>query len=265
MQDIKLIVSDLDGTIIPESQIISKEIIKAFKEAQNNGYQILIATGRHYAFIDKDLINSLNPDYMVTINGGAVVNKDGAVLNSTPIPEDIFNKLIAACIENDIALCFKFKELMVTYNEHERFVKHYIRDDKYAHLIIDGTKNRDYHKLHGLPLGIFIIDDHNHVDQLNGLFPNLKIAYSFKYGYDIFPKNVTKKTAVDFVLKKLNLTWENVIAFGDAGNDLDMLTHAGIGVAMGNAKDEVKKQCAYVTKSVDDLGVKEALIHFNII
>ena len=55
------------------------------------------------------------------------------------------------------------------------------------------------------------------------------------------------------------------MAFGDGGNDISMLRHAAIGVAMGNASDEVKAAANYVTASVDDDGIKKALEHFNII
>ena len=55
------------------------------------------------------------------------------------------------------------------------------------------------------------------------------------------------------------------MAFGDGGNDIDMIKHAGIGVAMGNARDEVKAAADYVTTSVDDNGILNALIELNIL
>ena len=58
---------------------------------------------------------------------------------------------------------------------------------------------------------------------------------------------------------------EETMAFGDGGNDISMLRHAGIGVAMGNAKDDVKVIADYVTASVDDNGIADALKHFGIL
>ena len=55
------------------------------------------------------------------------------------------------------------------------------------------------------------------------------------------------------------------MAFGDGGNDISMLQHAGLGVAMGNAKEEVKQKADYVTTSVDEDGIANALKHFGII
>jgi hydroxymethylpyrimidine pyrophosphatase-like HAD family hydrolase len=55
------------------------------------------------------------------------------------------------------------------------------------------------------------------------------------------------------------------IAFGDGGNDISMIRQAGIGIAMGNAIDELKRQADYVTTSVDDDGIRRALRHFQVI
>ena len=55
------------------------------------------------------------------------------------------------------------------------------------------------------------------------------------------------------------------MAFGDGGNDISMLRHAAIGVAMGNAKEDVKEAADYVTTSVDEDGIKKALQHFGVI
>ena len=55
------------------------------------------------------------------------------------------------------------------------------------------------------------------------------------------------------------------MAFGDGGNDIDMLKHAGIGVAMGNAGENIKEIADYITTSVDDDGITNALKHFNVI
>ena len=58
---------------------------------------------------------------------------------------------------------------------------------------------------------------------------------------------------------------EETMAIGDGGNDVEMLQHAGIGVAMGNARDEVKQVADYVTDSVDDNGVVNALKHYGLL
>ena len=70
---------------------------------------------------------------------------------------------------------------------------------------------------------------------------------------------------IDKYIAGLGLTREEIMAIGDGENDMDMLKCAGIGVAMGNAKDHVKAVADYVTVDVDDDGVMKALKHFGVI
>ena len=70
---------------------------------------------------------------------------------------------------------------------------------------------------------------------------------------------------MDKFISHFGIKLEETMAFGDGGNDIDMIKHAGIGVAMGNARDEVKAAADYVTTSVDDNGILNALIELNIL
>ena len=70
---------------------------------------------------------------------------------------------------------------------------------------------------------------------------------------------------VEMIAEYFGLTKDNVMCFGDGGNDISMLKYASIGVAMGNAADKVKDAANYVTTSIDDNGISNALKHFNII
>ena len=70
---------------------------------------------------------------------------------------------------------------------------------------------------------------------------------------------------IDKIIEHYGISLHETMAFGDGGNDMAMLRHAGIGVAMGNAGDEVKEAADYVTDSVDDDGVMNALRHFDVI
>lgn len=82
---------------------------------------------------------------------------------------------------------------------------------------------------------------------------------------DITVKGANKGNALKTVAKQLGLCLEECMAIGDGGNDLTILKAAGIGVAMGNATDEVKAAADYVTTSVDEDGIKLAMKHFGII
>ena len=82
---------------------------------------------------------------------------------------------------------------------------------------------------------------------------------------DITAKGNTKQNGIDEFIKHFGFKLEETMAFGDGGNDIGMLRHAGVGIAMGNAKDDVKASADYVTASVDEDGIFKALKHFEII
>lgn len=82
---------------------------------------------------------------------------------------------------------------------------------------------------------------------------------------DVTALGNTKQLGIDVIIRHFNISLEETMAFGDGGNDISMLRHAGIGVAMGNALDHVKAAADYVTTSVADDGVANALKHFGIV
>ena len=78
-------------------------------------------------------------------------------------------------------------------------------------------------------------------------------------------KNGGKVVGIEKMLEHHGITKEEIIAFGDGENDLEMLAFAGVGVAMGNADEEVKEVADYVTTDIDDDGIWNACKHFNLI
>ena len=82
---------------------------------------------------------------------------------------------------------------------------------------------------------------------------------------DVNPKGLSKKVGIDIFCKHFGIGIENTMAFGDGGNDISMLKHVNIGVAMGNANPEVKEIANYTTDEVDENGIWNALKYFEVI
>jgi P-type E1-E2 ATPase len=82
---------------------------------------------------------------------------------------------------------------------------------------------------------------------------------------DITAKGNTKQRGIDEIIRHCGMPLSQTVAFGDGGNDVSMLRHAAIGVAMGQASDEVKDAADYVTASVDEGGIQKALQHLGLI
>ena len=102
-------------------------------------------------------------------------------------------------------------------------------------------------------------------ERIRSLLPGCKATRWNDFGVDIISKSGGKLVGIDEYLKLLGISRDEAMAFGDGENDIDMLKNAGIGVAMGNAKDAVKESADYVTDSVDDDGIKKALEYFKVL
>jgi hypothetical protein len=82
---------------------------------------------------------------------------------------------------------------------------------------------------------------------------------------DVVPEGGSKSVGIDAICRSYGIAPDETMAFGDGQNDIEMLRHAGIGVVMGNAAEEVQAAADYVTASVDEDGVSRALRHFGLI
>ena len=97
------------------------------------------------------------------------------------------------------------------------------------------------------------------------LMPNSKTARWTSHFTDIIPRNGGKNKGIDAIINHFGIKLEETMAFGAGGNDIDMLKHAGIGIAMENARDDVKEIADFITTSVDDDGITNALKHYNVL
>ncbi len=267
IKDIKLLIFDIDGTILIHGEnTITPTLKVALKQAEDNGYKVMIATGRHYRFIPEELLKDVDPNYLVTINGGCLVDKDGNVLQQHPMDQKEIENLTEICDKNKISIALKCKDDIVVYTYFDQYVEGYVgKTSPFAKLLVDDTINRNYHKTIGPALGGFLIGDHPTIYEIEKQFPNLSFARSHAIGFDVYMTNTTKGTTIESFLSQQGLTWDNVMAFGDAGNDIDMIKRAAIGVSLGNAPDYVKEVADYVSDTVDNDGVVKALKYFEII
>ena len=260
-KDIKLIVCDIDGTILPSGRdSISERLRKAFYSAMDNGYKIMINTGRHYTFLPSSLFDDLPMDLIGTINGACLTDRNGKIINKRPMSLELMNSFIDMSDKHNIGLGFKFEDAVVVYVNKDKFIEGYCGNSKERRrLVIDDSINRTHHLEHGTPLGTFLIGEEEIVEPLKKDFPNIVFAWSQRKGYDAFLSTITKADTVEDVLKEYNYSWDNVIAFGDAGNDTSMIQKAGIGVAMGNSKDDVKEYADIIADTCENDGVAKVL------
>lgn len=265
--NIKLIAVDLDNTIVKDGvKQISPRLKEDLFKAKEKGIHVMLNTGRHYTFIYSSMFEDIPMDYIGTINGACLVKKDGSVIETHPMDEGLMNEIIAFGDQYDLAIGFKFVDAVVTYHNNELFRKYYIAEGKEMEdRIINNDAGRDHHLEFGLPLGTFIIGDGEVIDQHLNDFKDVTITYARPYSYDLFLNHINKTLTVDRVLRELGLSWSQVIAFGDAGNDISVIQKAGIGVMMANAAKDIQQYADIVAPACDEDGVAVVLEELKIV
>lgn len=265
MENIKLLVFDIDGTLIDRSKHEVEESAKdAINQARANGYQILVATGRSFFLIHEDVRKSINTDYYVTVNGACLNDNTGAIIHTNGFDTKSVEALITFCEEKNYTMGIKYDDFIGVYGDFETFAEAYIGLD---HPNIDYLKadtENNFYETH-TPLGVFAFAPSTDIPYLESIIPDLRFMPSDKVAIEAIKKGVDKTKNIEDVLNRLNLTWDNVISFGDGFNDIDMLQAAKYSVAMGNAAPAVQASATYVTDHILENGIANALKHFKII
>ena len=259
----KALFFDIDGTLVSfQTHAIPASTIEALTLAHEKGIQIFISTGRPTLIINNlDELQSRGLiDGYITMNGGYCYLGDEIIYKS-PIPKEDVQTMARICQERGYACIF--------VGEHEALVcqpNNELRQIFYNFLGVKEFPVVDFdealsHEIYQLTPFFSPEDELTIAPQM----PQSEFGRWYHSFVDITAKGNTKQNGIDEFIKHFGFKLEETMAFGDGGNDIGMLRHAGVGIAMGNAKDDVKASADYVTTSVDEDGIFKALKHFGVI
>ena len=264
--DIKLAVFDVDGTLVSKnSRILLDSTVHAIKELQKQGVKIAIASGRPYYAMERSVIDRIKFDYFICSNGSFVYDAiNQKEIYKYQLTDSLVMRLTITSQIEDGALVFQFEDAGYIYQGYKRIAS--MIQDTLGRLdfLVDERKRKLRHlKTKPYAAIAWIADDQ--LADYQERFPMFSFTVFAKNYYDINPANVNKATGISHILSKNEWTMDNVIAFGDELNDFEMLSEVTYSVAMGNAIDKIKNVAYYVTDDTIDNGIKNALVHFNLI
>ncbi|MGY2575621.1 Cof-type HAD-IIB family hydrolase [Vibrio sp. C8] len=241
---IKIVASDLDGTLLAPDHKLSAFSKKTLKELHAKGFTFIFATGRHH--VDVAGIREIAgiPAYMITSNGARVHDQNDTEMYSKNVPQNLVQaiidlvkedkRIITHIYRNDSWLMSREDEALHAYHNESGF--HYQLFD------INNAPND------GIAKVFFTNEDHDHEmlvvyeKLINEKFAGqVNVAFSTPYCLEVMGAGVSKGDALKAVAESLNLTLDNCIAFGDGMNDVEMLSMAGKGLVMGTAHEKVIK------------------------
>lgn len=259
---IKAVFFDVDGTLVSfKTHRVPESTLKAIRELQEKGIKVFVATGRHPSILSEgNNVHEIDFDGFVTLNGQYCFTKEREVIYENSIKRE------------DIVALLKFME-------ENRFPCAFVEDvDTYMNYIDDVVV--DLLKSVNVPLPplddisrakngkVFQLNPYVSVDfqdKLMAVLPNCEATRWSPAFIDVIPAKGGKHVAIGKIMEYYGYSKDEIMAFGDGGNDKTMLMAAGIGIAMGNANEDVKEIADFVTTSVDEDGILNALKHFNII
>lgn len=260
MNQIKAIFFDIDGTLVSfNSHQMPPSTKRALTQLQANGIKIFIATGRMLPMIT--VVDDISFDGYITYNGAHCVNEKKEVIYSNPIPKEDLESLVNYLDTEPFPVAFMLKDEMTVNLVSDQVEKmaHYV--DVAVPRVEDPhvTIQQDVYQL------CLYVDGDKEQEILQTVFKHCASNRWSPIFADVNAHVNNKQTGIDRILEYYHIDLSETMAFGDGGNDIPMLQHAAIGVAMGNASDEVKASADYVCEPIDNDGIENALKHFGLI
>ena len=254
----KVLIFDIDGTILDLEKNIPAGVEEAFKEARNNGHITVIATGRA-PFLAKAIVDKLQIDSYISYNG-QIVQFEGKTIHKGVIDKEELKKLSDFAALKDQPLVYMDNNEMVSNVPDHQDVIESISTLKvgFPRRAENFYLNNDIHQA-------LIFCEKEVQKDYESAFPNLSFVRWHRVSCDVLPKGMSKAIGIKILLEYLGKSREDAIAFGDGLNDVEMLKFAGIGVAMGNAVDELKEHATIITDHVSENGLVNAMKKLELI
>lgn len=245
-ENCKVIISDLDGTLLNQHHVISDYTRSVFQELHQQNYLIVVATGRHH--LDAiPLVERLGvPLYLVTSNGARIHSPERELLFSTNMDSDTVKSILNLDIDPDITTVL-FKEEVWQTNIHNEKLNSFSKEVTYHRELVNFEELEDFE-------AIKIFFTHENQDKLIAVRDlilehhpdSFNHAFSLPICLEFMDKAVDKSHAIAKILEKENLDFSHAVSFGDGFNDELMLVATGKGLIMGNAPETLKNKLSHL-------------------
>lgn len=249
----KAVFFDIDGTLLPKgAAALADDTTATLLRLQENGIRIFIATGRPYQALEQLPLCHIPFDGYMTLTGQLCLDKNRKVIHKVSFDEEE-TAILHDVFCSGMCLMALIDEQGAQYN---------------ARLGIEGkpelTVNPEFRRQRAFQLSVFL--EKGKEGSFRSQLPEkCTITRWSDAGFDVIPSAGGKAAGMEFFCSLYGFTLDEVMAFGDAENDIDMLRAAGIGVAMGNAGENLKAIADYITSDCDKGGIQKAAAHFGLI
>ena len=266
MKEYRAVAMDLDDTLLTSDLLISDTTKKTLLQCQKDGMRVILASGRPIYAIEKyaqELELEKYGGYIVGFNGAAVKDcQSKRLIMQKNLPMDYIQKLYDLSVENKVYIhTYIGNEIVTPYNNQYTKIEGELTNMPIRE-VPDFVKAVDQEVVK-----VLMLEKPEYLKMVyeklsREIGDTLSMAISKPYFLEIMNVGIEKGAALEHICNKLAIDKDDLIAFGDSYNDLSMLKSAGLGIALGNAQDEIKRQSDYVTDSNNQDGIATAILRF---
>lgn len=256
---IKAVFFDIDGTLVSfQTHTVPQSARRAIAALRERGVKVFISTGR--LLKHTSVVNDIEVDGYITVNGSYCITSAGEVIFQRAMPREIVEQVIGLAEQYGFDLNVMTHENMYVTSMGERVKK----ISSMINIIPEVADVRQVAATQPVvQMCPYISEDLER--EIMPLLPDCVGSRWIETFMDLNLKGVDKSLGIREVMKYYGMGISQAMAFGDGGNDIPMVRDAAVGVAMGNACEELKAVADYITSSVDEDGVERALKHFGLI
>ncbi|MBB5172245.1 Cof-type HAD-IIB family hydrolase [Texcoconibacillus texcoconensis] len=259
MDEIKIVFLDIDGTILNEDKQIPNSTKHAVFSLQEKGIHVVIATGRA-PFMFEWIREELNIDSYVSFNGSYAVY-DNQVVYAKPLEGEALFRLEQKAEQQHHPMVFLDEKEMKANDQDHSWINESMNESlKMEHPPYDAT----FHHARSIYQALLFCEPEH-----EGFYFGEEREFDFvrwhEKALDILPPSGSKAKGIEVFIERLGISSSEIVAFGDALNDIEMIKFAGTGVAMGNAMEEVKEVADIVTYDVNENGIYEGVVRIGLL
>lgn len=243
----KMIITDLDNTLLRSDKTISEYTIDVLKRCQSKGVKVAFATARSEQASSR-LFKQFVPDIFIGY-GGALVSVGDTVIHRFDMPADTSSQIIKECLNTAEVLSVSAINESVAFSSDRKYI---VQNDSSYYKYTDFSSNLNYRYL---KISLRATDQAA-VEKIACHYPMCDmLRYTGEDLYRFANRDAVKWNAVKTVAEYFDINTESFVAFGDDYNDLEMLKKCGIGVVVKNAIDNVRFAAKYTCETNDNDGV----------